>query len=123
MIDLQQIFNAAWQLFIVEDNPPAMEDGVCKYLCKDGRKCAIGLCIPDGHPAQQSPCGFTAVAAENRDIFGDLADNCTLFELGLFQRYMHDDLARTEGGWAYSRDERELRYRRVAADYKLTVPE
>lgn len=30
----------------------AKEGGLCRYLTADGNKCAIGLFIPDGHPAQ-----------------------------------------------------------------------
>lgn len=28
----------------------------CKYLTKDGNKCAVGLFIPDGHQAQNYVC-------------------------------------------------------------------
>lgn len=28
-------------------------NGYCQYLTEDGKKCAIGLFIPDGHRAQQ----------------------------------------------------------------------
>lgn len=57
-ITFQDIFDAAWQAFIVEDRPPGVTKDAagytaCRYLTDDGRKCAVGLVIPDGHPAQK----------------------------------------------------------------------
>lgn len=51
----QEIFNRAWQAFIVEGRPPSTgavnndpsSPPRCQYRAEGGRRCAIGLCIPD----------------------------------------------------------------------------
>lgn len=56
-ITLQQVFNLAWQAFIVEGKPPAIENGQCTYrvsrigdedpALRACSKCAIGLALAD----------------------------------------------------------------------------
>lgn len=44
-------------------------DGVtCKYLTKDGKKCAIGLFIPDGHDAQDNGDTIDSLLIEYPDL-------------------------------------------------------
>lgn len=46
----QELFNAAWQHFIVEQNPLSLSGGNtsrCMHRGKDGAKCVIGLVISD----------------------------------------------------------------------------
>lgn len=46
----------------------AIENGCCKYLTSDGKKCAIGCFIPDGHTAQ-----FSGISVSHLlDIYPDL---------------------------------------------------
>ncbi len=54
-MDNQTLFNNAWQHFIVGDGQPAfsVQDKMCWYLTADGRKCAIGVSIPDGQNGEQ----------------------------------------------------------------------
>lgn len=118
-ITLQDIFNAAWQAFIVEDRPPAAtEMGYCRYLTDDGRKCAVGLCIPDGHPAQYCEVSWGSMAEE----FPDLWDIDSLHvDFDFFQRQMHDTL-QTNGVWKKDRRTRADHYRAIATRYNLTIP-
>lgn len=125
-ISLQDIFDAAWQAFIVEDRPPAIGyNGACKYLTEDGKKCAVGLVLPDGHPAQGSGCLFNGLVKGYPDLWDDdvlaLCDQNSNRQLAKFQWWLHDNMC-NRGGWTQSKPEREAIYRQVAFDYGLTVP-
>ena len=127
-ITLQHIFNLAWQKFIVEKAPPAVEkdfkgNWVCAYLTEKGRKCVIGLCLPDGHEAQMHSGPFYEIYEMYPDLFDIKQAHC---ELGLaqFQFALHDDLVdRETGNWAQVPFEMERRYVAIAAMYDLTIPE
>ena len=127
-ISLQDIFDAAWQAFIVEDRPPAVgTGGECKYLTDDGRKCAVGLVLPEGHPAQERNCLFLGLVLDYPDLWAEdvleisNASNDGKKQLYLFQGHLHDKLV-YRGQWTKSKAEREAVYRQVASDYGLTVP-
>jgi hypothetical protein len=120
-ITLQQIIDAAWQKFIAEDGLPSTEGGWCSYRTKDGRACAIGLCLPDGHPATTSGDGFYSLTSAYPDLFAEGIHDLGPTYLDNFQRRLHDDL-QCEGKWQQSRDERAAKYRGVAKDYGLTLP-
>lgn len=118
-ITLQDVFNAGWQAFIVEDQPPAVDvNGDCRYLTADGKKCAVGLCIPDGHDAQQ--CEYTW--REMSGMYPELWDiDEEYVNLDFFQRRMHDSL-QNHGKWKRGKQDREAHYRAMAARYNLTIP-
>lgn len=40
---------------------PSKSDGMCMYLAPDGNRCAIGVFIPCGHPAEKSEAAVTFV--------------------------------------------------------------
>lgn len=44
--------------------------GACLYLTADGLKCAVGIFIPDGHPAQQRVGGILSLAQTFPDLAG-----------------------------------------------------
>lgn len=47
-LTLQQVFSKAYQTFVLKEGRPALTSTVgCSYRTKDGRKCIIGLAIPD----------------------------------------------------------------------------
>ena len=123
-ITLQDIFNAAWQAFIVEDRPPAVNElGECMYLTDDGRKCAVGLCIPDGHPAQRAvDTSFDALVKDFPSLFSITEAQRDEYDLKQFQKALHDGLV-TDDAWRIPRHDREVIYRDVAIRYGLTVPE
>lgn len=118
-ITLQDIFNAAWQAFIVEDRPPATnEQGYCRYLTADGKKCAVGLCIPDGHPAQHCEYTWDEMSERHPELW-DI--DKTYVDFDFFQRQMHDFL-QNHGEWKRDKEDREAHYRSMAARYNLTIP-
>ena len=120
-ITLQDIFNAAWQAFIVEDRPAASEKGACSYLTSDGRKCAVGLVIPDGHPAQVKPGTWNNWVHEYPDLFDASVLQMSKHSLFEFQRHLHDSMV-SGGTWGFNQEERKGVYRLVASDYNLTIP-
>jgi hypothetical protein len=125
-ITAQMIFNAAWQRFMVEKAEPAVEfDTVknnfsCRYLTNDGKKCAVGLCIPDGHPAQRSRLCLMALSnKDHAQLF-----NLNFEERSFLQDALHDDLVDNKTGkWRYSYEYRKDRYEFVAEKFKLTIPQ
>lgn len=130
-ITLQDIFNAAWQAFIVEDRPPAANsDGVCSYRTKDGRKCAIGLCIPENSRLLKrgmSAGSFAELVAQDRFSDSDpvfSADVHTMPDMVLdsFQAELHDTL-QLWGRWSMGVEERKQWYIQTAKHYGLKVPE
>jgi hypothetical protein len=47
-LTLQDVFNKNWQCFVIEGQPRAVNTNQqCCYKTSDGKKCAIGVCIPD----------------------------------------------------------------------------
>lgn len=123
-ISLQDIFDAAWQKFIVEDAPPAVSaQGCCSYLTEDGRKCAVGLCIPDGHKAQTiKDIGFSGLVHPFPELWADDVMGLTFTALDIFQNSLHDAHTNYTGDWTSSKENREQAYRKVAQDYGLTIP-
>lgn len=126
-ISLQDIFNAAWQAFIVENRPPATEVVAgrtsCRYLTEEGRKCAVGLCIPDGHEAQGVEAEFSRVVREYPELWDTALLDMPHSQLDRFQRWLHDDYTEPHvEGWSMSLDERREAYRYVASMYDLTIP-
>lgn len=124
MIKTQDIFNAAWNHFIINEAPPAVDvegsdgfnGGTCKYLTPDGRKCAIGLCLPDNHPSQKAKGNVSRLTKDYPDIeFEDI------HEANMLQKFLHDWLV-TRDQWSRSLEKRKAEYLRIAALYNLTVP-
>lgn len=120
----QRVFDAAWQAFIVEDKPPAIgANGRCAYLTEGGSKCAIGLCIPDGHPAQMASIYADGVSALRRNYPGLFPDDEeTLGRLVALQYALHDGLTANGRRWRLGKTERERGYRAAADNFGLTIP-
>lgn len=128
-ITMQDIFNAAWQAFIVEDRPPAVDaQGMCQYRTEDGRKCAVGLCIPDGHRLVSgisfgSFGDIVALDAICSDpLFGSDIHDTPRQVLECFQQELHDQI-QTGGVWLFDVEERKELYVETARRYGLQVPE
>jgi hypothetical protein len=128
-ITAQMIFNAAWQRFIIEQAPPAVHKPIpsegysnrylCSYLTEDGKKCAVGLCIPDGHPIQQCNTAlFYLIAGQYNHLFNlKESENTLQFEL-------HDSLVNSNTGeWTHSLLYRKQAYIEVAKKFSLKVPD
>lgn len=121
-ISLQMIFTAAWNAFIVGDAKPARNNFSCSYLTSDGRKCAVGLVLPDGHLAQSRVCPFYELTLEYQDLWDDQIRSMAEYRLNMFQRRLHDDLSNSQG-WILDKPTIEKKYRQVAKEFELTVPE
>ena len=123
-ITLQDIFSAAWQAFVVEKKPPAMEFRgerfKCRYITNGGRRCAVGLCIPDGHIGMQNDGPVSMLIEDHPDLF----DIQSRVEADKLQALLHDSLCdEVTGEWAFSHKEIEGSYYHAAAEFNLTVPE
>jgi hypothetical protein len=128
-ITLQRVFDKAWDAFVVNDGQPARTPaGGCAYLNENGNKCAIGLCIPDGHPAQKAETYVGGLFRDWPELFGDLKG------LSEAQEELHDGICTsTEDArgvyinpkWKTAADtqqKRQVIYRAFAARYSLTIP-
>lgn len=129
MITLQQIFDAAWEEFIVKDNPPAVEydeeveSYTCKYLTKDGRKCAVGLCLPEGLDTKNDFPNDELTLVGLIDKYPQLFEFKDYQALD-FQGELHDDLVNKQTGeWKYPKEARKEEYVRIAKKYGLEIPE
>ena len=127
-ITLQDILTAAWQAFIVERRPPACDpiSRNCVYLTEDGRKCAIGLCIPDGHPAQHSYATFGSLVHAYPGLFDDQIKSLTPDERDDIQEALHDTHLDYDDGdqWRDGHIQDMITcYREVARKYNLILPE
>lgn len=120
----QNVFNSAWQAFIVENKPPCGRRGssntntlLCRY--KEGNAaCAIGLCLTDEE----------AEVFSNVDLLTGMR-NLNLSEkdyhcLKGLQLELHDKIARWNDGpvWHYNLEQRRTIYERFAERWNLTVP-
>lgn len=121
---LQMVFNAAWQAFIVENKPPAVtrnprKEYYCSYFVNESNKCAIGLCLPEGHPATKKVCSVTVLQLSWPELFSDPSGK----KYYILQRDLHDNLVdTTTGEWLHSLEYRKAEYIRVARRLSLTVP-
>lgn len=135
-ITLQHIFNLAWDHFVVNDGPPGivrrgMPGSEATYRCcylnpETGAKCAVGLALPDGHPAQQSPLDFASVVNEYPDLFDESVHAMLGGNLANFQYMLHDSMLDMRNpGWVgdcNTQEARAAQYRKVAHIYNLTIP-
>lgn len=129
-ITLQHIFNLAWQAFIVEGKPPAVTGNDCEYETEDGRRCAIGLALPDvlTHPHTGEPVprrgvtgSFGTIVRRYPQYFDQSIRAAIPTTLIDFQGRLHDSL-QLDGHWTQSLAQRKKAYRNIAKDYGLTVP-
>ena len=129
-ITLQNIFDLAWQAFIVEGRQPAWEHGLgCVYLTKSGGKCGVGLAIPDGHPAQKFKGGFADLRDEFTELFDESILNMRAEDLRSFQSRLHDGMVNKSEArhgnisWDRCQKLRKKEYIYLALDFDLSVPE
>lgn len=129
MITFQDIFNAAWEEFIVKDGPPATEKTEygysCRYLTKDGRKCAVGLCLPpDLNTKQNNHPDRDVSFDEIINRYPDLFQPTTRQDAWDFQYELHDGYVdSTTGKWKFGKEYRKQQYIEVANKFGLTIPE
>jgi len=118
-ITAQAVLDASYQAFIVENRPPAVNDnGECCYKTASGKRCSIGLCIPDGHPALRSRAAAGMLVEEYPELFDP--DVCAS-TLTYMQRQLHDEM-RFKARWRYSVEWRKERYKNIARELGLIFP-
>ena len=123
-ITLQMIFDAAWQAFVVERRPPAYDTvaSICRYLTEDGRKCAVGLVLPEGHPVQKQEHSLGQIVKRYPELFHPQLQSLTNYQLNRFQQLLHDDLIDYDTGeWDFP--DLHGHYARAAKEYGLTIPD
>jgi hypothetical protein len=124
-ITLQDIFNKAWEHFIIGDGKPSWstEQNCCMYLDEYGNKCAVGLCIPDGCPAQKIFRNFSGLINIYPELFDDNSIcDYTSEQINYFQKNLHDDLTDCSGKWIHNKKQMRQKYIELAEKYKLTIP-
>ena len=125
MITNQEIFDKAWQAFVVEQRPASVgqpDDGVglslsCLYRGPDGSRCAIGLCIPDD---LYDPC-MERQGPQDLHCDFDIEFEDTNFATAA-QEVLHDEIHTHLGKPEEAEFIRE-RYLEFARDWDLEVPE
>lgn len=121
-ITLQQVFNAGWKTFVIDNRQLCMNEKGCLYSDGKGNRCVIGLCLPDNHPALESRDLVELIVLENESFEFD-------GPIGHFraaQRILHDLLDKKKAfadGCLYENLSRRERYELFASNYGLQVPE
>jgi len=64
------------------------DDGFCRYLTCDGKKCAIGIFMPDDHEGQKTEASVYTLFREYPDLMGRMPLT-SVVNLRIFQT-MHD---------------------------------
>ena len=84
---------------------PAMgrvNNGVtCMYLTPEGRKCAIGILLPDGHDAQKARVSAAFLFDDYPDLKQFIPDGMTVYDLVRVQ-LLHDDIALWREKWDHN---------------------
>ena len=120
-ITLQKIFDLAWEHFIVGDGKPAFDgNSGCSYLTDDGRKCAVGLALPEDETYEGS---FGALVNEYPNLFDQSVIQIPYNDLNEFQCAVHDRLIDScSGEWNCSKEDRKIIYLETAKHFGLTLP-
>jgi hypothetical protein len=119
----QHVFDAAWNAFVIGDAPPARSRaGGCSYLNDKGDKCAIGLLLPDGHPAQKASGNVYHLLRLWPELFDYRAPPRLWLDL---QVDLHDCISsghEHEASWTLTQAERREIYEQFARKHDLTIP-
>lgn len=89
--------------------PATNIDGSCAYRCEDGKKCAVGLILPDSLYERQLEYKtiddlFTQEYLEDKSW---IPDDLTVSDLYEIQR-VHDSMSSDYNGWNHDRFVKEL---------------
>ena len=120
-IALQDIFDKAWQKFIVEDNPPALNEwGQCVYRNASGHRCAVGWSLPDGEWLDDKG-SFSELVVNYPHLFDENMFEIDHEDLDTFQRLLHDSLKTFSFCWP---DKQVMidSYKEAAAEFDLDIP-
>ena len=87
----QEVFNTVSRHLLTQMKQAKNEKGMCLYQTNDNLKCAVGILIPDGHPAQNVFIELTSLIMmypDLKEILG-IKNNLDLKFLTLLQ-VLHD---------------------------------
>jgi hypothetical protein len=126
---MQQVFDAAWKEFVENDNPPAVEyleydqRYFCRYCTAEGRKCAIGLCLPLAHRAVDIRNSVDNLISSFPELF---EENPSIPRWVNLQKMLHDQMINhSTGRWLdelSTCEQRREHYRKIAERFDLKVP-
>ncbi len=135
-ITLQDIFDAAWNAFIIEKKPPCvcnvgLNECVCVYANSNGDRCAIGLVLPD-HVIESDYCkshkGFGDIVEAFSDLFHSEITSKSKSELNFIQKCLHDEMVErgyvgeSNRGWCLPSHAMRTYYTLFAQRYYLQIP-
>lgn len=114
MITNQVAFDQIWEYFVVQGNPQSEERQSCKLRTVSGKRCAIGLLIPDElYKSEMEGEAAQDLTTKHPQLEPHLPES--LFSIALQEA--HDE----PSSETFSQ-EIEIHLRQVAQDYKLTIP-
>jgi hypothetical protein len=127
-ITLQDIFNAAWQRYIIEKRGPACAEikGVgrfCVYQTTTGEKCPVGWALPAGHPALSSHEALPRLRHRFPELFAQEIHDMDADRLDTFQALLHDKQADVKTGcWIKGNAWLAGSFTKTAKEYGLKIP-
>lgn len=117
---LQDVFNKAWQAFVIGHRPQAVAHGVCVYRGGDDKasdtRCVIGVCLPDDlYDPDMEHHGIHNIADQWPETYDQVFNGIEVDELAELQDAHDSRNSETEDGMR-----RSLEY--FAEHYSLTIP-
>lgn len=114
MMTRQEIFDKVVDR-LFDGTGQAIKNLACSYFDDRGRKCAVGIFIPDGHPAQK----YVGNVEELLRTYPDLPDPLIFDNFALLQslQRVHDQCPNWNGNDFYNADI----LREIARDYRLNT--
>lgn len=122
MLTRQEVFNKVYQHFILEQNPHSVgSNGECRYRTPEGRKCAIGIFIPDDlyYEGLEGRTAITVLDEIGESIGLDPMDTNFLVDL---QRCHDKSSLAKDGVFDQKREVFGFMLDLFAGKYNLTVP-
>lgn len=114
----QQLFNNAWQHFVVGKGKPSMDKLRCRYRGPGGTKCALGISIPDSKYESRFDDDYRFPVSALIDMLGWSIEATAARDL----RNCHDTTAHLRLSPARFRAAITEQLEGYASEYKLTIP-
>lgn len=119
---LQDLFSAAWCHFVVAKDPFAFDKDYnkCGYQLEDGRRCIIGVSLPDELIALIGPTHNNECIVHVCDAFDEVEEYLSLCPRDAVTRLQNIHDYNFNLADPYGQVESDLR--RYASDYHLAIP-
>ena len=126
-LSLQDIFNAAWQRFVVETGKPAMYNGNCQYVTNTSEMCAVGCALPNELLKEivkehLNGAPFSGIVSTYPEYFDDSIFDYSGNVLNEFQACLHDNIESFLGDVEHKEEVKAI-YTKVAQRFNLNIPE